>query len=1107
MKTNPEYKTRFRILKNGKISLVVSALLGGVTLSFASPSGGVVSTGTATISQTANTTTINQTSQKASINWQSFSVKAHETVNFVQPSTSSVTLNRVIGVTSSLIEGTINANGQVFLLNPNGIVFSKGSSVNVGGLVASTLNLSDEDFQNGNYTFRGNSTNSILNLGSINISDNGYAVLAGKTVSNEGLIKATLGDIQLVGASQVALNINGNSLIKLTIDKGILDALVENKGIIQANGGEIYLTTQALDTVLNGVVNNTGIIEAQSIGTQSGKIVLFAHGGEAEISGTLDASASHAGDGGFIETSGSYVKIAENTKITTKATNGNDGIWLIDPVDFTIAANGGDMSGTTLSNNLALGSVVIQSSSGASGTNGDIIVNDSVTWTSGNTLTLTAYNDIFINSSLNASGGSGGKVVFNYGTGGNSSADYYIHAPINLQAGQNFTTKLGLNSAINYTVITTANALQNINSTLSGNFALGSDIDTSSIANFVPIGTIATPFTGKFDGLGHAIDNLTINSSDATRDVGLFGDIGGALIQNVGLTNIDITSTNNYVVGGLVGFMKDASQIKRSYVNGGTIRSANATLGVGGFVGQVYDAASTISESFSNVAIANTNTLQNVGGFVGENGGVIKDSYALGSIDNADYTGGFVGWNSNHNQTSQGSISNSYANVTITNSTHTGGFDENSDPKANFTNCYFNTATGLTDNNAGVTSLSNTQTKQQSNFSGFDFTNTWIGYDGYTAPLLRAFMVPLTVSANDVTTTYNGTAKSANAVSYSIASPSALLLGSPSYTFGTNSVTNTAGDHTNAGNVAIKASGYYSTQQVGGYAVSYEDGTMTINKKAVSVSGLSADNKTYDGTTNVSISNWGSVSTGVGTQTLTLNHTTASFNNKNVGTAKTVTATGYSLADGTNGGMASNYTLSSTSATTTADITAKVLTVNGFTADNKTYDGTTNVSISNWGSVSTGVGSETLTLNFGTASFSDKDVGTAKTVTATGYSLADGNNGGMASNYTLSSTSATTTADIVASIQPATNANNNATTNLEIQHLLASIKNIKESDALNKKSKNSNIVKNDKYLSSVLEKSIYMSDILITNRMPDRMNHLRLEEKENQFSIKEQSYE
>ncbi|TKI70427.1 filamentous hemagglutinin N-terminal domain-containing protein [Sulfurimonas crateris] len=1077
MKINPDYKSRFRILKGGKIALVITALIGSITMLSAAPSDGVVTTGTATISQTPNTTTITQSTQKASINWQSFSIASNETVNFVQPSSSSVTLNRVIGNSASTIAGNMNANGQVFLLNPNGVIFTKGSQVNVGALVASTLNMSDTDFNNGNYVLSGSSSVSVLNQGDITTANGGYVVFAAKSVTNEGTITSQEGNVQLASGEQISLNINGNSLLSLTIDKGTYDSLVSNKGIIQADGGSVYLTSQAMDSVLSGVVNNSGVIEAQSIGTKDGKIVLFAHGGSIHAGGTLDTGAGT----GFIETSGEVFSSDDTLHVTT-------GEWLIDPVDLIIDST----LASTISTTLNGGADVTQSATN------DITVSAPISWSS-NILTLDAGNNININTQLDLTSTAGLFLKYAQTT---SSGTYNVYAPVNIASTGSFSTQHASDTVVNYTIISDATALQNINSGLSGKYALGSNIDASSIANFVPLGKISTPFTGKFDGLGHAIDKLTVNSSDLLTDVGLFGDISGATIENLGLTNIDITSTNNYSVGGLVGFMNNASTIKKSYVDGGIIRNTNANNGTGGFVGQIYDAASNISESFANVAIVNTNTIQNVGGFVGENGGVIKDSYALGSIDNADYTGGFVGWNSNENQTSTGSIINSYANVTITNSTHTGGFDENSDTKANFTNCYFNTATGLTDNNPGVSGLSSAQMQQHSNFAGFDFTNTWIGYDGHTAPLLRAFMVPLTVTANDVTTTYNGTAQSATGVSYSIASPNSLLLGSVGYTFGTNSVTNTAGDHTNAGNVAITPSGYYSTQQVGGYAVSFVDGTMTINKKAISISGLSADNKVYDGTTNVNISNWGNVSTGVGTETLTLNHGTASFSDQNVATAKIVTATGYSLADGTNGGVASNYTLSSSSTTATADITAKVLTINGLTADNKVYDGTTNVNISNWGNVSTGVGTETLTLNHGTASFSDQNVATAKTVTAIDYSLADGTNGGVASNYTLSSSSTTATADITAAASPVTNPVTTPTANLSMQNLLANIYNIKEPDDMNKQNKNIYRLNNYQYLSSGLEKIFYIGDILIINRMPDIINNLRLEGKENQFSIK-----
>jgi filamentous hemagglutinin family protein len=215
-----DYKNAFRILKGGKISLVVSAFLTTATLVHASPTGGNVTSGSANISQSGNTTTINQSTNKASINWQSFNIAPSETVNFVQPSSNSITLNRVVGTTNSLIQGAMNANGQVILVNPNGVVFSEGSQVNVGGLIATTKNITDENFQNGNYKFEGDSSASILNKGTINAK---YVAMMGKTVQNERTITATLGRVELAGGNKFTLNLNGDSLLKLTIDEVTLD--------------------------------------------------------------------------------------------------------------------------------------------------------------------------------------------------------------------------------------------------------------------------------------------------------------------------------------------------------------------------------------------------------------------------------------------------------------------------------------------------------------------------------------------------------------------------------------------------------------------------------------------------------------------------------------------------------------------------------------------------------------------------------------------------------------------------------------------------------------------------------------------------------------------
>uniref|UniRef100_UPI000A71EBEB two-partner secretion domain-containing protein n=1 Tax=Arcobacter sp. LA11 TaxID=1898176 RepID=UPI000A71EBEB len=128
MKRLIDFSSRFRILKGGKISLVVSAMLTSASLLQAAPSGGVVTSGDASISQSANVTNIHQNTQKASINWQKFNIANHETVNFKQPNSSAITLNRVIGNEKSVINGALNANGQVWILNSNGVLFGKNAS-------------------------------------------------------------------------------------------------------------------------------------------------------------------------------------------------------------------------------------------------------------------------------------------------------------------------------------------------------------------------------------------------------------------------------------------------------------------------------------------------------------------------------------------------------------------------------------------------------------------------------------------------------------------------------------------------------------------------------------------------------------------------------------------------------------------------------------------------------------------------------------------------------------------------------------------------------------------------------------------------------------------
>jgi filamentous hemagglutinin family protein len=432
----------------------IAAVLALPRPGLAGPTGGSVVAGSAAISQSGATTNVNQSSNRAVINWQGFSIAPSETVNFNQPSSASATLNRVVGNERSIISGALNANGQVFIVNSAGVLFTKGAQVNVGGLVASTLDISNQDFMAGNHSFSGSSSASVINQGHIRAAPGGYVALLGKTVSNDGVIVAKLGTVAMASGDKITLNFAGNSLADVTIDQGTLNALVQNKRAIIADGGHVIMTAKAADQVLSAQVNNSGVIQARTMaslkggaGTRvvhTGSIKLLAQGGTVNVSGKLDASAAKGGDGGFIETSGDKVKVSDSAVITTKAAAGQNGSWLIDPDGFTIAPIGGDITGNLLSHELAATNVTIASTSGH-GADGNVNVNDTVNWSAGTTLTLNATDAVNVNAAITAPNGG---LLLNAGT------DVNVNAPSSLQVATLNATALGnvnLNAAQTWT--------------------------------------------------------------------------------------------------------------------------------------------------------------------------------------------------------------------------------------------------------------------------------------------------------------------------------------------------------------------------------------------------------------------------------------------------------------------------------------------------------------------------------------------------------------------------------------------------------------------------------------------------------------------------------
>ena len=486
------------------LALIVGCLI-SIPAYAQSPTGGVVTSGSATISQSGATTNIDQSTTKAVINWDSFSIGSGYTVNFNQPSVSSVTLNRVVGSSKSIIEGVLNATGQVFLVNANGILLTKGSVVNTAGFAASTLDISNTSFNTGNYVFTSTGANaSVINQGTINAAAGGYVALLGNYVSNQGVITATKGTAALASGDEITLNFNGDSLLSVTVNKGTLDALVENKQAIYADGGTVILTAKAADNLVAAQVNNTGLIQAQTIGDLTGKISLIADGGATSVDGTLDASAPNGGNGGAIETSGNTVTVADTAKITTLAANGTTGSWLLDPDSFTIAASGGDITGATLSSELNSTNVTLKTTSPVSSTSsdGNMYVNDTISWSAATTLELDATNNVYVNKSITASGAGAGLTL------AATKGSVYVDAPITM-SGSNDTLTMNANTTSGIVYINDA-------STMSGasNDAVvinAKDYSINTLASYA--GTTSDGSSAKTNTSGGTYGSLSFTSS------------------------------------------------------------------------------------------------------------------------------------------------------------------------------------------------------------------------------------------------------------------------------------------------------------------------------------------------------------------------------------------------------------------------------------------------------------------------------------------------------------------------------------------------------------------------------------------------------------------
>lgn len=722
-----------------KIAFKLSFLSASVSLaalSHAAPMVGGVTAGQAEIHSQGDLTTITQSSQNAAINWQSFSVAPQETVQFKQPNSDSITLNRVTGNEASDIQGQIKANGHIFISNPNGVLIGNNAQINVGGLVATTQKISDEDFMANRFNFTGEGKGVVENRGHIQVPKGGVVALVAPIVKNSGKITALQANTLLASAEHFSITLPSNNKFSYQITKGTLQGLVDNGGAILADGGYVVLTAKGLSAVKKSVINHSGTIQANTVSNKNGKIELLGDldNSQLNVAGKLIAEAPNGGDGGFIETSAAKVKIDDNVNVSTKSTKGSSGTWLIDPNDFVIGGKNADMTANTLSRQLDNGNVTVKSTNGKATGKGDIIINKQVDWNK-NRLTLSAQNDILINKTLNGTGTASLVMEYGLATSDGGESDFYLQkyvplaertAAINLPEGKNLLVRKG--SAGEFTTFDVIHKMPEIledgtNAEFPSNhIALGQDIDLSYTKTLNNPKFAGWNTTNKmfFNGLGHTVFGLYIEAQKM-KNVGFFRSFYGYLNNIKVQGNINALGYSSYIggligskslgrssliinnssfigsivseqgsnVGGLFGFLAGPGALDPGYVGitntyfKGKVVGGNSVGGLIGYGGGYNGMSLTKSYAEADVYAK----FSNVGGIIGESSALsVSRSYFIGNVSGAKNVGGIVGIFVPY---VHGYVGDSYVNGKISGNDNIGGLVGAAGSTAHIDNNYF----------------------------------------------------------------------------------------------------------------------------------------------------------------------------------------------------------------------------------------------------------------------------------------------------------------------------------------------------------------------------------------------------------------------------------
>ncbi|MDB5478816.1 MAG: hypothetical protein JWM96_1311, partial [Alphaproteobacteria bacterium] len=299
----------------------MSSLLGSVSgvlllagSAYAGPDGGVVNAGSAGIAgQGSAGVVVTQSSDRVVIDWNNFDTKSNEAVQFNQPGSGSIALNRITSGSPTQFEGSLKANGNVVLVNPNGVVFGAGSHVDVNGLIATTADIGNDRFMEDAkpvFDKSGNPGAKIVNNGQLTAKEAGLVGFVAPNVVNNGTIEANLGKVHLASGDSFTLDLYGDGLVAVKASDAIQTQLGQNSGIIHTSGGKIQITAAEAKNSVDALVLNNGILNASSATQSGGTIILGGSGPKARIvaSGTIRAAGTL---GGTIHVLGKTVEVKQ----------------------------------------------------------------------------------------------------------------------------------------------------------------------------------------------------------------------------------------------------------------------------------------------------------------------------------------------------------------------------------------------------------------------------------------------------------------------------------------------------------------------------------------------------------------------------------------------------------------------------------------------------------------------------------------------------------------------------------------------------------------------------------------------------------------------------